>query len=74
VRKKRGTRAPVNQGIHPAHPRKAERLATHAESARAFEAVARQWIAKKQTAGTPDHLRQAQVASGGNRRRSLPSV
>ena len=31
----------VKQGIHPAHQRQADRLATHAENANTFEAVAR---------------------------------
>jgi hypothetical protein len=40
-------RALVKQGVHPAHRRQAERLAAHAENTNTFEAVAREWIAKK---------------------------
>lgn len=50
----------VKQGIHPAHQRQAERLATHAENANTFEAVAREWIAKKKTGWTPYYLRQVE--------------
>lgn len=53
-------RALVNQGIHPAHQRQAERLATHTESANTFEAVAREWIAKKKPGWTPYYLRQVE--------------
>ena len=61
ARVKRGEcRAMVKQGIHPAHHRQAERLATHAENANTFEAVAREWIAKKKPGWTPYYLRQAE--------------
>lgn len=50
----------VKQGIHPARQRKAERLATHAENANTFEAVAREWMAKKQQGWTPYYLRQVE--------------
>ena len=53
-------RALVKQGIHPAHHRQAERLATHAENANTFEAVAREWIAKKKAGWTPYYLRQVE--------------
>ena len=53
-------RAMVKQGIHPAHHRQAERLATHAENANTFEAVAREWIAKKKPGWTPYYLRQVE--------------
>lgn len=53
-------RALVKQGIHPAHHRQAERLATHAENANTFEAVAREWIAKKKPRWTPYYLRQVE--------------
>ena len=43
----------VKQGIHPAHDRRAARLATHAANANTFEAVAREWIDKKKTTGPP---------------------
>ena len=51
-------RALVKQGIHPAHNRQAARLANHAENANTFEAVAREWIAKKKQGWTPYYLRQ----------------
>lgn len=50
----------VKQGIHPAHQRKAERLATHAENANTFEAVAREWITKKKPGWTAYYLRQVE--------------
>jgi len=53
-------RALVKQGIHPAHNRQAERLAIHAENANTFEAVAREWIAKKKPGWTAYYLRQVQ--------------
>lgn len=53
-------RALVKQGIHPAHHRQAERLATHAENANTFEAVAREWIAKKKSGWTAYYLRQVE--------------
>lgn len=51
-------RALVKQGIHPSHHRQAARLATHAENANTFEAVAREWVAKKKATWTPYYLRQ----------------
>jgi len=53
-------RALVKQGIHPAHNRQAARLATHAENANTFEAVAREWIAKKKPSWTAYYLRQVE--------------
>lgn len=53
-------RALVKQGIHPAHHRQAERLAIHAGNANTFEAVAREWIAKKKPGWTPYYLRQVE--------------
>ena len=53
-------RALVKQGIHPAHHRQAKRLATHAQNANTFEAVAREWIAKKQPGWTAYYLRQVE--------------
>jgi integrase len=62
--KARGMRAEarelVKQGIHPAHNRQAARLATHAANANNFEAVAREWMAKKNSAWTPYYTRQVQ--------------
>ena len=48
----------VKQGIHPSHNRKAVRLATHAEHANTFEAVAREWIEQKKVHWTPYYSRQ----------------
>lgn len=53
-------RALVKQGIHPAHNRQAARMANHAENANTFEAVAREWIAKKKPGWTPYYLRQVE--------------
>lgn len=53
-------RALVNQGIHPAHHRQAERLAIHAENANTFEVVAREWIAKRKPGWTAYYLRQVE--------------
>lgn len=60
TRKRHEWRALVKQGIHPAHHRQAARLATHAENANTFEAVAREWIAKKKPGWTPYYLRQVE--------------
>ena len=48
----------VNKGIHPSHHRRAERLATRADNANTFEAVAREWIAKSGANWTPYYRRQ----------------
>jgi integrase len=53
-------RALVKQGIHPSHNRQAARLATLAGNATTFEAVAREWIAKKKLGWTPYYLRQVE--------------
>jgi len=53
-------RALVKQGIHPAHNRQSARLATHADNANTFEAVAREWIAKKNPGWTAYYLRQVE--------------
>lgn len=50
----------VKQGIHPAHHRQAERLASRAAAANTFEAVAREWIGKKKSGWTPYTLRQVE--------------
>ena len=48
----------VKQGIHPSHNRKAVKLATHAERANTFEAVAREWIEQKKVHWTPYYSSQ----------------
>jgi len=53
-------RALVKQGIHPAHSRQAARLAQHAANANTFDAVAREWIARKQASWSPYYLRQVE--------------
>jgi integrase len=50
----------VKKGIHPAHERKAARLATHAANANTFEAVAREWMEKKKKGWTAYYTRQVQ--------------
>lgn len=50
----------VKQGIHPSHHRQTERLSIYAESANTFEAVAREWIAKKKPGWTPYYLVQVE--------------
>lgn len=59
-------RALVNEGIHPAHHRQAERLVTHATNANTFEAVAKEWIAKKKAVWTPYYLRQVERFLAGD--------
>ena len=56
----------VKQGIHPAHNRQAAMLATHAENANTFEAVAKEWIAKKKPGWTTYYLRQVERAHGAD--------
>jgi integrase len=51
-------RALVKQGIHPSHNRQAERLSSQVANANTFEAVAREWIAKKSPRWTAYYLRQ----------------
>jgi integrase len=53
-------RALVKQGIHPAHHRQAVRMEQSARNADTFEAVAREWIAKKKPGWTPHYLRQVE--------------
>jgi integrase len=53
-------RALVKQGIHPSHNRQAARLATNAGNANTFEAVAKEWIAKKKPGWTAYYLRQVE--------------
>lgn len=53
-------RALVKQGIHPAHYRQAARMEQSARNANTFEAVAREWIAKKKPTWTPYYLRQVE--------------
>ena len=48
----------VQQGIHPSHNRRAERLATHAANANTFRAVALEWIDRKKPHWTPYYSRQ----------------
>src|SRR5882672_11156875 len=45
--KRREWRTLVMQGIHPAHHQKMVRMEQSARNANTFEAVAREWIAKK---------------------------
>ncbi|HDQ4464838.1 TPA: tyrosine-type recombinase/integrase [Pseudomonas aeruginosa] len=56
----RKARGLVEQGIHPSHNRQAERLANVTANANTFEAVAREWIAKKATGWTPYYKRQVE--------------
>jgi integrase len=51
-------RALVKEGVHPAHDRQASRAQNFANNACTFEALAREWIAKKGIAWTPYYLRQ----------------
>lgn len=50
----------VKQGIHPSHNRQAVKLAQQAENANTFEAVAREWIARKKPSWAPYYLRQVE--------------
>src|SRR4030065_1208480 len=49
-----------SHGIHPAHNRQAAAARNHAENANTFEAVAREWIARKKQGWTPHYLRQVE--------------
>lgn len=51
-------RALAKQGIHPSHHRQTDRLAVQASNANTFEAVAREWIAKKAVSWTPYYRKQ----------------
>jgi len=53
-------RALVKQGIHPAHYRQAALMEQSARNACTFEAVAREWIAKKKPNWAPYYLRQVE--------------
>lgn len=48
----------VRKGIHPAHQRQTERLVLTHANANTFEAIAREWIEKKEGGWTPYYLRQ----------------
>jgi Arm DNA-binding domain len=50
----------VKKGVHPGHNRQAAQLATHTENANTFEAVAREWMAKKYATWSPYYTRQVQ--------------
>jgi integrase len=47
----------VKQGVHPAQDRKVAQLATHAQNANTFEAVAKEWIERTQS-GSSDYYRK----------------
>lgn len=51
-------RALVAEGIHPSHHRQKARLATVAENANTFEAVAREWIAKTKAGASACYRQQ----------------
>lgn len=53
----RAARALVKEGVHPSHERKTAQLASHAENANTFEAVASEWI-EKTKAGSSAYYRQ----------------
>ena len=53
-------RALVKTGIHPAHHRQARRTEQSGKNANTFDAVAREWIAKKKPGWTPYYLRQVE--------------
>ena len=59
-------RSLVKQGVHPSHQRKTERLATHAEHANTFEAIAKEWIAQKKPRWTPYYLLQVERFMAAN--------
>lgn len=50
----------IKQGIHPAHHRQVARMEQLTANANTFEAVAREWIAKKKSAWTPKYLGQVE--------------
>lgn len=51
-------RALVIEGVHPAHNRQTERLATQAEIAITFEAVAKEWIEKTKVGSSAYYRKQ----------------
>jgi integrase len=53
-------KALVKQGVHPAHARRSERLASLAEGANTFEAIAKEWIDRNKARWTPYYLRQVE--------------
>lgn len=59
-------RALVKKGIHPLHDRKATLAAQVAENANTFEAVAREWIAQKQSRWSPGHRQQVEQVLSAN--------
>jgi integrase len=59
-------RALVKQGIHPAHYRQAALMEQSARNASTFEAVAREWIAKKKPDWAPYYLRQVERFLGAD--------
>ena len=50
----------VKKGIHPSRNRRAARLVSHIANANTFEAVAHEWITKKQPHWSPYYARQVQ--------------
>lgn len=50
----------VKQGIHPGQQRQTDKLATQAQHANTFAAVAREWIEKRKSNWTPYYLRQVE--------------
>jgi integrase len=54
----------VRQGIHPAHDRRAARLAAHAAHANTFETVAREWLSKKKPGWSVYYTRQVERVLG----------
>lgn len=53
-------RALVKKGIHPSHSRQTERIAARAANANTLEAVAKEWIEKKQSGWSPYYLKQVE--------------
>lgn len=53
-------RALVKQGIHPSHNRQALKVAKIVEGGNTFEALAREWIAKRKAKWTPYYLKQVE--------------
>jgi integrase len=56
----------VDAGIHPAQKKKADKLVSAADAAETFEALAREWIAKKKSGWTEGYLRQVQAVLGND--------
>lgn len=50
----------VRQGIHPAHQRRTERMARHADASNTFEGVAREWLGRKKEGWTPYYSNQVE--------------